>query len=71
VAFTQQHNVPINVLHAQGFPSVGCAPCTRAVQPGEPERAGRWWWEKSGTQECGLHVGSDGRIVRTSQAVPA
>jgi phosphoadenosine phosphosulfate reductase len=49
------HNVPINSLHAKGFASIGCAPCTRAIQPGEPERNGRWWWE-SGHKECGLHL---------------
>lgn len=55
---------PLNVLHARGFPSIGCAPCTRAVAPGEPERAGRWWWEQDGARECGLHVGADGRLTR-------
>jgi phosphoadenosine phosphosulfate reductase len=56
VEFTQSHNVPVNTLHAQGFLSIGCAPCTRAVQPGEPERAGRWWWEDEAKNECGLHA---------------
>lgn len=51
-----QNYVPYNVLHDRGFPSIGCAPCTRAVKLGEPERAGRWWWEQAGKQECGLHV---------------
>jgi phosphoadenosine phosphosulfate reductase len=60
--------VPVNELHAQGFLSIGCAPCTRAVAPGEPERAGRWWWEKDDAKECGLHVGADGRLVRSSAA---
>jgi phosphoadenosine phosphosulfate reductase len=46
----------VNALHEQGFPSIGCAPCTRALQPGEPERAGRWWWEDESAKECGLHV---------------
>ncbi|MEA3058492.1 MAG: phosphoadenosine phosphosulfate reductase [Sphingomonadales bacterium] len=49
--------VPVNGLHAAGFHSIGCAPCTRAVQPGEDERAGRWWWEAGDTKECGLHLG--------------
>jgi phosphoadenosine phosphosulfate reductase len=49
------HNVPVNSLHAKGFASIGCAPCTRAIEPGEPERNGRWWWE-SGHKECGLHL---------------
>ena len=56
--------VPINPLHAQGFPSIGCAPCTRAVKPGEDERAGRWWWEQDNKKECGLHVGEDGALRR-------
>ena len=50
------NKVPINALHAQGFASIGCAPCTRAIQPGEPERNGRWWWENEGHKECGLHL---------------
>jgi phosphoadenosine phosphosulfate reductase len=50
------HNIPINSLHAQGFPSIGCAPCTRAIAPDEDERAGRWWWENDAAKECGLHV---------------
>ncbi len=49
------HNVPYNRLHTQGYPSIGCAPCTRAVQPGDDLRAGRWWWENPETKECGLH----------------
>jgi phosphoadenosine phosphosulfate reductase len=56
--------VPINPLHARGFLSIGCAPCTRAVAPGEPERAGRWWWESDEARECGLHVDGAGRLVR-------
>jgi phosphoadenosine phosphosulfate reductase len=56
VAFTRAHDVPVNRLHAGGFLSIGCAPCTRAVAPGEPERAGRWWWEDEGKNECGLHA---------------
>jgi phosphoadenosine phosphosulfate reductase len=54
--YIRNHNVPYNVLHDRGYPSIGCAPCTRAVQPGEHERAGRWWWEHPETKECGLHV---------------
>lgn len=56
VAFTRDHAVPVNELHGRGFLSIGCAPCTRAVAPGEPERAGRWWWEDEGKNECGLHA---------------
>lgn len=65
VEFTTRHSVPVNALHAQGFPSIGCAPCTRAIRPGEDERAGRWWWEQS-NKECGLHVAPDGRLVRSA-----
>ena len=50
-------NLPVNPLHAKGFVSIGCAPCTRAIAPGEPERAGRWWWEDEAKKECGLHAG--------------
>jgi thioredoxin-dependent adenylylsulfate APS reductase len=55
--YVETHHVPINPLHAQGYPSVGCVPCTRSIQPGEDERAGRWWWENADTRECGIHVG--------------
>jgi phosphoadenosine phosphosulfate reductase len=68
--FAQGHDVPLNPLHERGFVSIGCAPCTRAIAPGEPERAGRWWWEQDAAKECGLHVGSDGRLVR-ARAVEA
>ena len=61
--YIHQNNVPYNALHDQNFPSIGCAPCTRAVQAGEDLRAGRWWWELS-NQECGLHVSSDGTLIR-------
>jgi phosphoadenosine phosphosulfate reductase len=54
--FATSHNIPLNPLHAKGFASIGCAPCTRAIAPGEPERAGRWWWEHETKKECGLHV---------------
>ncbi|MEN9315196.1 MAG: hypothetical protein RIS35_1589 [Pseudomonadota bacterium] len=57
-------SVPVNALHDQGFPSIGCAPCTRAIAPGEDERAGRWWWEQPLQRECGLHMTPDGRLVR-------
>jgi phosphoadenosine phosphosulfate reductase len=53
--YIRQHNVPYNLLHKQGFPSIGCQPCTRAVEPGEDIRAGRWWWENPEHKECGLH----------------
>jgi len=53
--FIAKHNTPYNKLHDQGFPSIGCQPCTRAIQPGEDLRAGRWWWEMPEHKECGLH----------------
>lgn len=49
-------DIPINPLHSRGYPSIGCEPCTRAIKPGEDERAGRWWWEADAKRECGLHV---------------
>jgi phosphoadenosine phosphosulfate reductase len=66
IALVRDNNVPYNVLHDRGFPSIGCAPCTRAVAPNEPERAGRWWWEQDQGRECGLHLTPDGRLVRAS-----
>jgi phosphoadenosine phosphosulfate reductase len=57
VAFVRNRGVPYNPLHDRGFLSIGCAPCTRAVGPGEPERAGRWWWEQEEKTECGCHAG--------------
>lgn len=54
-AYLDKHNVPYNKLHDKGFISIGCAPCTRAIEPGEHPRAGRWWWEES-KKECGLHT---------------
>lgn len=68
VQFIRAYGVPINPLHERGFLSIGCAPCTRAVRPGEPERAGRWWWEQSEQKECGLHFGPDGGGVRAARA---
>lgn len=56
-AFVRKHNVPYNRLHDMGYPSIGCAPCTRAIRPGEEQRAGRWWWEMPEHKECGLHLG--------------
>ena len=54
--YIQEHNVPYNKLHDLGYPSIGCAPCTRAVKDGEDPRAGRWWWENDSDKECGLHM---------------
>lgn len=54
----RENNIPYNPLHDRGFVSIGCAPCTRAVKPGEDFRAGRWWWEEANKKECGLHATS-------------
>ena len=69
--YVETHDVPVNPLHAQGFASIGCAPCSRAIRPGEPERAGRWWWEDEDKKECGLHVGPAGRLRRVEAGAPA
>lgn len=53
--FIESNNIPYNKLHDRGFPSIGCQPCTRAIEPGEDIRAGRWWWELPEMKECGLH----------------
>jgi phosphoadenosine phosphosulfate reductase len=55
--FIKANNIPYNKLHDQGFPSIGCQPCTRAIEKGEDLRAGRWWWEMPDSKECGLHGG--------------
>lgn len=60
--YIKENKVPYNKLHDQGYPSIGCAPCTRAIKPGEDIRAGRWWWEKAGDRECGLHIKEQGEI---------
>jgi phosphoadenosine phosphosulfate reductase len=67
-AYVENFDVPTNLLHRRGYPSIGCAPCTRAVQPGEDPRAGRWWWEQAASRECGLHMDPQGRLVRTTAA---
>ncbi len=54
--FVKSNKIPYNSLHDQGFPSIGCAPCTRAVEPGADVRSGRWWWENPEHKECGLHI---------------
>jgi len=66
-AYIAANAIPINPLHAQGFPSIGCQPCTRAIRPGEDMRAGRWWWELQDGKECGLHS-SPGRPAREAVA---
>jgi len=55
--FIKSNDIPYNKLHDQGFPSIGCQPCTRAIEKGEDLRAGRWWWEMPDSKECGLHGG--------------
>jgi len=72
-AYIRQHDVPYNKLHDQFYPSIGCAPCTRSVTPGEDIRAGRWWWENPESKECGLHVQSTLRSGQSPDArrVPA
>jgi phosphoadenosine phosphosulfate reductase len=61
--YIRSNKVPYNSLHDKGYPSIGCEPCTRAIQPGEDVRAGRWWWENPESKECGLHV-VDGKLIR-------
>lgn len=63
-------DVPYNPLYDRGYRSIGCAPCTRPVAPGEDPRAGRWWWEAPTTRECGLHVGPDGKLYRSKRVQP-
>lgn len=66
--YIKSNDVPYNPLHDKGYPSIGCEPCTRAIQPGEDVRAGRWWWENPDSKECGLHV-VDGKLIRIKQVV--
>jgi phosphoadenosine phosphosulfate reductase len=72
-SYIRAFDVPYNRLYDQGYRSIGCAPCTRPVTPGEDVRAGRWWWEAAAARECGLHVAPDGRLVRRArmEAVPS
>ena len=67
--YVRRHRVPYNRLYDQGYRSIGCAPCTRPVLPGEDVRAGRWWWEQAEAKECGLHVAPDGRLVRAKEMI--
>ena len=60
LAYVEAQNVPLNRMHEEGYPSVGCAPCSRAVRPGDDPRSGRWWWEEPETRECGIHVEEEG-----------
>ncbi len=63
--YTRDRDLPVHELYAEGYTSIGCDPCTRAVALGESERAGRWWWEDEANKECGLHFTADGRAERT------
>ena len=63
--YTAENNLPEHPLYAAGYTSIGCDPCTRAVAPGEDERAGRWWWETDEAKECGLHFSPEGKVERT------
>ncbi len=64
--YVADNDIPVNPLHARGFPSIGCQPCTRAIRPGEDIRAGRWWWENEDGKECGLHTSRRG-LPRSEQ----
>ncbi len=61
--YLRARDVPVNALHAMGYPSIGCAPCTRAITAGEDVRAGRWWWESADAKECGLHAKADDNVL--------
>ena len=65
--YIRLRGLPYNPLHDRQFPSIGCSPCTRAIQPGESRRAGRWWWERAESRECGLHP----RFPSVTAAVPS
>jgi len=64
--YIRLHDIPVHPLYDRGYRSIGCAPCTRAVEPGEEERAGRWWWERESKKECGIHFTADGAVRRTT-----
>lgn len=63
--YIARYNVPVHPLYAQGYTTIGCAPCSRSVQTDEHLRAGRWWWEVEGDKECGLHFSPEGKMERT------
>jgi phosphoadenosine phosphosulfate reductase len=69
--FIAQNNIPYNPLHDEFFPSIGCAPCTRAVTLGEDFRSGRWWWEQESAKECGLHVADSVTVLHAGEEPPA
>jgi phosphoadenosine phosphosulfate reductase len=68
LAYAREHRLPMHPLYERGYASIGCAPCTRAVQPGEDERAGRWWWEAGSDRECGLHHASPSERFDSARA---
>jgi phosphoadenosine phosphosulfate reductase len=63
--YLERRQVPVHPLYARHYTSIGCGPCTRATEPGESERAGRWWWEGETDKECGLHFTPSGKVLRT------
>ena len=71
LTYIQAHDVPYNALHDRGYPSIGCAPCTRAITTGEDVRAGRWWWESTDGKECGLHVSTNQSERNSGQTLAA
>lgn len=62
--YLAENRVPVHPLYARGYSSIGCAPCTRALEPGESGRAGRWWWEEDSPKECGIHFRPDGQVIQ-------
>jgi len=64
--YIRENAVPLHPLYARGYASIGCAPCTRSVAPGEDQRAGRWWWEQETRKECGIHFAADGKVERSA-----
>jgi len=68
-AYTRAHDVPRHAFYAQGYTSIGCAPCSRAIHPGEDSRAGRWWWENDARKECGIHFSPGGKVEREADVL--
>ena len=64
-SYLREHEVPRHALYAEGYTSIGCAPCTRPPLPGQGPRSGRWWWEDGAEKECGIHFSADGKVQRT------
>ena len=67
-AYIRDNDVPYNVLHDRGFVSIGCQPCTRPINPGQHERAGRWWWEEETKRECGLHIAQSADVAAAQRS---